>query len=178
MAEKVEATERGTEELIHELDQTKKRLDTVAAECAHWKERSVEIQRVLRRIKARESRGPKGISCAVKSAITALVKSGKPLSSPGHRIEGRVYELVNELTFSWRLPTVMIAGIVDSVSRATVDVCYGGHVDDVDIDMGEHYEFDGREHEHEGSPVVDAVVAGPSNAVVPSTEEPSGGANA
>lgn len=178
MAEKVETTEHDTEGLVHELDQTKKRLDTVTAECARWKERSVELQRTLRRIKARESRGPKGISSALGSAITALAKSGKPLSPPGYRVEGRVYELVNELVFTWRLPTSMIAGIVDSVSRATVDVCYGGHVDDVDIGMGEHYEFDEREHEREGSPIVDAVVAGPSNSVVPSTEEPSGGENA
>lgn len=63
---------------------------------------------------------------------------------------------------------VMIPGIVDSVSRATVDVCYGGHVDDVDIDMGEH--CDSEEHEHEVSPVNDAVV--------PSSEEPSVGERA
>ena len=56
-----------------------------------------------------------------------------------------------------------------SVSRATVGVCYGDFFDDVDIDMGEHYEFD----EHEGSPVPDAMVAGPS-VVVPPPEEHSG----
>jgi len=178
MAEKVEATEHDTGGLVHELDQTKKRLDTVTAECARWKERSVDLQRTLRRVKARESRGPKGISNAVKSAMTALAKSGKPLSPPGHRVGGRVYEMINELVFTWRLPMVMIPGIVDSVSRATVDVCYGGHVDDVDIDMGEHCESQEHEHEHEGSPVGDAVVAGPSNAVVPSSEEPSVGERA
>jgi hypothetical protein len=178
MAEKVETTEHDTEGLVHEMDQTKKRLDTVTAECARWKERSAELQRTLRRVKARESRGPKGISSAVESAITALAKSGKPLSPPGHRVEGRVYELVNELAFARRLPTAMIAGIVNSVSRATVEVCYGGHADDVDIDMGEHREFDEHEHEREGSPIVDAVVVGPSNAVVPSTEEPGRGENA
>lgn len=178
MAEKMETTEHDTEGLVHELDQTKKRVETATAECSRWKERSVELQRTLRRIKAREFRGPRGISNAVKSAITALAKSGKPLSPPGYRVEGRVYELVNELALTWRLPAVMIAGIVDSVSRATVDVCYGGHVDDVDIDMGEHYVFDEHEHEREGSPVVDAVVAGPSNAAVPSTEEPNGWENA
>jgi len=34
---------------------------------------------------------------------------------------------------------------VGSVSRATVGVCYGDLVEDVDIEMGEYYEFD--EHE-------------------------------
>lgn len=161
---------------MYKLDQTEKRLDTVIAECARWKGRSVDLQPTLRRIKARESRGPKGISNAVKSATTALAKSGEPLSPPGHRVEGRIYEMVNELVFTWRLPMVMIPGIVDSVSRATVDVCYGGHVDDVDIDMGKHCESE--EHEHEGSPVGDVGVAGPSNAVVPSSEEPSVGERA
>ena len=178
MAEKVEATKHDTGGLVHELNEAKKQLDIVAAKCARWKGRSVELQRTLRRVKAREFRGPKGISNAVKSAMTALAKSGKPLSPPGYRVEGRVYEMVNELVFTWRLPTVMILGIVDSVSRATVDVCYGGHVDDVDIDMGEHYEFSEHEHEREGSPVVDAAVEEPSNAVVPSSEEPSGGERA
>jgi len=59
---------------------------------------------------------------------------------------------------------------VGSVARATVGVCYGDSVDDVDIDMGEYYEFD----EHEGGPVPDATVAGPSNSVVP-PEEHGGG---
>ena len=133
-----------------------------------------ELQRTLRRIKARESRGPKGISNAVESAIVALANSGKPLSPPtGNRVKGRVYELVNELAFAWRLPTSIIAGVIGSVSRATVDACYGGYVDDADIDMDEHHEFDGHEGEHGGSPAIrDAVVAGPLSVAVPSPEKP------
>ena len=57
-----------------------------------------------------------------------------------------------------------------SVSRATVGVCYGDLADGVDVDMGEHYEFD----EHEGSPVPGAMVAGPSNVVVPPPEDHNG----
>lgn len=158
--------------LGNQIDQVKERVEAVTADCAHWKERTVELQRALRRFKERESRGPKGISNAVESATIALASSGKPLSPPKHRVQGRVYELVNELVFTWRLPVSVIAGIVGSVSRATVDVCYGGHVDDIDVDMGEH-EFD--EQEKGDSPVLDAVVAGPSNAVVLPPEGPSGG---
>ncbi|KAF9647055.1 hypothetical protein BDM02DRAFT_2823232 [Thelephora ganbajun] len=177
MAEKVETTKQDTEGVEVGLDEVKKQLEVAATDCAHWKERTVELQRALRRIKEREFRGPKGISNAVESAIAALVNSGgKALSPPRRRVEGRIYELVNELAFTWRLPTPMIAGIVRSVSQATVDVCHGGHVDDVDIEMGEHYEFD--ERERGGSPVLDAVIAGPSDAVVPLPEKPSEGENA
>ena len=47
---------------------------------------------------------------------------GKPLRPPRPRVAGPVFELVNELAFSWRLPTPMIGGIVGSVSREAVDV--------------------------------------------------------
>lgn len=173
MVERVETTEHETEGLENELDQSNKRLESVTAESTHWKERMAGLQRTLRRIKARESRGPKGISNAVESTIVALANSGKPFSPPaGNRVKGRVYELVNELAFAWCLPTSMIAGVIGSVSRATVDVCYGGHVDDADIDMGEHHGFDEHEDEHGGSPAIrDVVVVGPSNVVVPSPEE-------
>ena len=169
MAEKVEATKHESEGLETELGQAKERLETTTAECAYWKDRTVELQRTLCQIKAREARGPKGISDAVRSAIAALAASGVPLSPPGQRVKGRVCELVNELAFVWRLPTPMIAGVIDSISRATVDVCYGGYVDDVGVDMGEH----------EGGPVTDGVpVAGPSNVVVVTREEPSREENA
>ena len=178
MAEKVKAAEHDTEGLEHELDQAKKRLETATAKCARWKERTVELRGAVRRIKAREYRGPSGISSAVESAITALASSGRPLPHSSRRIEGRVHELVNELAFTWRVPTSMIAGIIDTVSRATVDVCYGGHVDGVDVDMGEHYELDEHEHEYGAGPVTDAAVGGLPSTVVPSPEEPSRGENA
>ena len=112
-------------------------------DCAHWKDKTAEIQSLVRKLKARESRAPTAIHKAVRSAIAILVNSGgRPLSVSEHRIEGRTYELVNELFFTWRLPTVMIEGIVCSVSQATVDVCRGGDFDDVDIEMGEHYQFE------------------------------------
>ncbi|KAF9793117.1 hypothetical protein BJ322DRAFT_1016719 [Thelephora terrestris] len=62
-------------------------------------------------------------------------------------------ELVNELVFTWRLPTLMVEGIVYSVVQATVDVCYGGDVDDVDLEMGERYEFDEPANDSGTSPV-------------------------
>ena len=80
-------------------------------------------------------------------------------------------QLVNELAFPWRVPTSIIAGVIDSVSRATVDVCYGGHVDNVSTDMGEHHELDEHENEREGSPVTGVVVVGPSSATIPPPEE-------
>ena len=80
---------------------------------------------------------------------------------------------MNELAFSWHLPTSDIAGIVGAVSRATVDVCYADLVDDVNIGMDEDHEFDELDG---GSPVPDIMVAGPSNAVAP-PEEPGGGEN-
>ena len=171
MAEKVGGTKRETEDLEHQLNQTKEQLKTATAECTRWGERSTELQRALRRIKQRERRGPNGITCAAKSAIATLAGSGKPLRPPSYRIEGRIYELVNELVFSWRLPTSIIAGVINSVSRATVDVCYGGHVDNIDIDTGEHQESDEHEREREGSPVMGIVAAGSSSAVVLPPEE-------
>jgi len=172
MAEKAETAKCDLEELETELDKTKKRAEAETADCAHWKEKTKELRRALRRIKERESRGPKGISSAVESAIAALAAgSGKHLIPPGTRVKRRVWELVNELAFAWRLPTPMISGIVDSVSRATVEVCYGGDIDDVDIKKGKHHKPD----EHGGGPVPDAMVAGPSNAVVPPPEESSRG---
>lgn len=173
MTEKVGGTKRETEDLEHELDQVKKQLETATAKCTWWEGRSVELRRALQRIKAREHRGPKAISCAVQSAISTLANSSKPLTPPLHRVEGRIYKLVNELAFSWCVPTSIIAGVIDSVSRATVDVCYGGHADDVSIDMGEHHELDEHENEREGSPVMGVVVVGPSSAAVPPPEESS-----
>ena len=91
---------------------------------------------------------------------------GKPLRPPGHRVAGRVFELVNELAFSRRLPTPMIGGrAVSSVSRETADVCYD--LDDVDVE----YESGG---DAEGSPVPDTVVVGPSNTAVPPGEPGAG----
>ena len=174
MAGKVGATKHETEGLEGELDQTKGRLEAVTKECARWKDRTVELQHALRRFKLKETQAPTQISKAVDSALTALTlptnACKQPLPPSGRRVEGRIFELVNELVFDWNLPTSVVAGIVGSVSRATVGVCYGDFVDDVDIDMGEHYEFD----EHEGSPVPDAMVAGPSDVVVPPPEEHSG----
>lgn len=125
----------------------------------------MEIQRLLRKNKAREHRGPTAIHKAVRSAIAILINTGgqQPLPVPDYRIEGRVYELVNELFFTWRLPMPMIEGIVCSVSQVAVDVCCGGDFDDVDIEMGEHYEFD--ESEFMGSPLV------PPPPEEPNTEE-------
>ena len=165
MAEKVEAAGKEMGELEDELDQAKEQLEAVKADREHWKEKTKEIHRAIRRLKAKEFRGPKGIYKAARHAITYLVYTGgRPLSIPDYRIEGRVFELVNELAFTWRVPIPMIEGIVGTVSQATVDVCFGGDIDDVDIEMGEHYRFD--EHEHRGSPVRDDAVAGPSGAVV------------
>ena len=171
MAEKVGGTKRETGDLEHQLDQAKEQTKTAMAECARWEGKSVELQRALRRVKDRERRGPKGIFCAVQSAMATLANSGLPLKPPSYRIEGRIYELVNELAFSWRLPTPIIAGVIDSVSRATVDVCYDGHVDHIDIDVDEHRESDEHEREREGSPAMDVAVAGPSSAVVLPPEE-------
>ena len=167
MAGKVGATKHETEGLEGELYQTKTRLEGVTNECARWKDRTVELQQALRRFKLKETQAPTQISKAVDSTLLALTltaNSGKPLPPSGRRVEGRVFELVNELVFDWDLPTSVVAGIVGSVSRATVGVCYGDLVDDVDIDMGEYYEFE----EDEGGTVPDAMVAGPSNVVVPS----------
>ena len=164
MAERVETTKHETGLLEADVDQTKKQLEAVTTECTRWKEKTAEVQLTLRRLKARETRGPKQISAALEPAITALTNLGKPLHPPGHRVAGRVFELVNELAFSWHLPAPMIEGIVGSVSRATVDVCYG--LDEIDTE----YESDG---DAEGSPVPDAAVAGPSNAVGVPPEEPS-----
>ena len=152
----------------------KEQSETATVDCAHWKEKTAEIQRLLRKIKTRGTRGPTAIHKAVRSAIAVLVNSGgQPLPVPDYRIEGRIYELVNELFFTWRLPTLMIEGIVCSVSQAAVDVCCGGDFDEVDIEMGEHYEFD--ERDFVGNPVFDTAAAGPSNVVVPPPEpgEPS-----
>ena len=171
MAEKVGGTKRETEGLERELVQVKKQLETATAKCTRWERKSVELRRALQRIKAREHRGPKAISCAVQSAIANLASSGKPLTPSLHRAEGRIYKLVNELAFPWRVPTSIIAGVIDSVSRATVDVCYGGHVDNVSTDMGEHHELDEHENEREGSPVTGVVVVGPSSATIPPPEE-------
>ena len=172
MAEKAETTEHETEELEEEMNQVKNQLEAVMADCTHWKEKTAELKRTICRIKSRESRGPNGIYNAVQSAITALASLGmKPLSPPHNRVKGRVYQLVNELAFAWRIPPSMIPGIISSVSRATVEVCYGGHVDNVDVDMGKRHEVD--EHEHGGSPVLDAAVAGPSDPVVLPLEGPA-----
>lgn len=169
--EKAERAKRKAEGLKEELGQIKERVETATADCTHWKDRTVELQRLLRRNKAREYRGPTAIHKAVRSGIAVLVNSGgQPLPIPEYRIEGRIYELVNELFFTWRLPTVMIEGIVCSVSQAAVEVCCGGDIDDVDIEMGEHYEFD--ESEFLGSPTPDAAAAGSSNAIVPPLPPP------
>jgi len=179
MAGKVGTTKHETEGLEYELDETKDRLEAVTKECARWKDRTVELQQVLRRFKLKETQAPNQISKAVDSALVALTtipttNSGnqplQPLPPSGRRVEGRVFELVNELVFDLNLPTSAVAGIVGSVSRATVGVCYGDLVDDVDIDMGEHYEFD----EYKGSSVPEVAVAGPSSVAVPPIEYSGG----
>lgn len=170
MAGKVGAAEHETEEMESKLDEAKEQAEAAVKECTRWKEKTAEIQRALRLYKGREARGQAKISGAVNFALTILAENpGQPLPlpHPQHRVEERVFELVNELVFDWHLPTSVVAGIVGAVSSAAVGVCYGDHVDDVDIDMGEHYEFD----EREWSPVPDALVAGPSNPVVPPSLE-------
>lgn len=174
MSEKIEATKTQTEELREEVVQITDQVESAKTDCAHWKDKAEEIQRLLRRIKSRQSRGPKAIHNAVRSALNVLAYTScmRPLSIPDRRITGRVNELVNELVFTWRLPTSMVEGIIYSVVQATVDVCYGGDVDDVDLEMGEHYEFN-EPTNTSASPVPEAVVAGPSNAVVPPPVEPN-----
>jgi len=152
MAGKVGATKDETEGLEYELDKTKDRLEAVTKECARWKDRTAELQQVLRRFKLnlKETQVPNQISKAVDSALVTLTtlptaNSGdqplQPLPPSGRRVEGRIFELVNELVFDWNLPTSVVAGIVGSASGATVGVCYGDLVDDVDIDMGEQVNY-------------------------------------
>jgi hypothetical protein len=163
MQEKAEDTKHETEQLREEVNQIKGQAEDATVDCTHWKDKAGEIQRVIRRIRAKEHRGPKAIYKAVRSALNKFAYTGcfKPLPIPDYRIEGRVFELINELVFTWRIPISMVEGIVYSVAQATVDVCFGGDVEDVDIEMGEHYEFDEREYMSGGS-VVDKE-AGPSN---------------
>ena len=170
-AGKIETAKRKARELKEELAQLKERFETATVDCAHWKDRTAELQCLLRKNKGREYRGPTAIHKAVRSGIAILINTGgKPLPIPEYRIEGRIYELVNELFFTWRLPTVMMEGVICSVSQAAVEVCCGGDFDDIDIEMGEHYEFD--ESKFLGTPVPDAAVVGSSNAAVPPPSPP------
>ena len=142
-------------------------------ECARLKEEEKELRHILRQLKSRESRGPERISNVLDpDLITALANPGKRLLPLGRHVEGRAFESANELAFNSIFPPSVIAATVGSVSEATVDAGYDDLVDDPDVDMGKHNEFD----QHGGSPdpVPDAAVAGPSNAVAFSLEGPSG----
>ena len=115
MAEKVGTTKHETEGLESELDQTKTQLEAVTNECARWKGQTVELQQTLRRFKLKETQGPTQISKAVDSALLAstTTNSGQqrqPLPPSSRRVEGRVFELVNELVFDWGIPTSVVAG--------------------------------------------------------------------
>jgi len=82
MAEKVGATKHETEGLEGELDQAKNRLEAATKECGRWKDRTVELQYALRRLKLKETQAPAQISRAVESALLTLTpttNSGKPV---------------------------------------------------------------------------------------------------
>ena len=66
--EKVEAAKHKAKELKEELDQTK-------VNCAHWKDKAADIQRLLRKTKARKYRGPRAIHKAVRPMIAILVNT-------------------------------------------------------------------------------------------------------
>lgn len=147
----------------------------MTTDSTHWKEKAEENQCALCRLRARKTRGPKAMWNAVRSALNVLAYTGnmKPLSIPNFRIKGRAYELINEIIFTWGLSMSTVEGIVYAVTQATMDVCYSGDIDDIDLEMGKHYGFE-ESRQRGASPNVDAPVAGPSNAAEPSPPgEPS-----